>query len=369
MVQALHGMGGVGKTQLAVEYAHRFARHYDLAWWINSEQAKLIGDQVAALGLALGLRPGRDSHRGSTVGRCWPNCGDGAGWLLVFDNAEHPEDIVALAARRRRACADHLPRTGLGRSRRPRRSRRADPVQNRWRSCRQGSADSVRSMRTGSPTGSATCRWPSRRLRGSWPRPAWPPHRTWNCWAVRAGQLLGRGAPGTYPKSLAAATELIADRLASEDPAAAELASICAFLAPAPIPEELVTGAASELPRQLAARAADPLAWHQTLAHLARQSLARIDHRGLQMHKLTQAILRDRLTPAEAAATRARTEVILAANNPGEPTDPATWPRWARLMPHLLAADLAATDSPRSALPDLQRMLLPDITRRCTHLP
>ena len=64
------------------------------------------------------------------------------------------------------------------------------------------------------------------------------------------------------------------------------------------------------------------------------------------MHRLTQAILRDRLTPAQAAATRERTEAILAASNPGDPANPATWPRWARLMPHLLAADLAAADSP-----------------------
>ena len=41
---------------------------------------------------------------------------------------------------------------------------------------------------------------------------------------------------------------------------------MCAFLAPEPIPEDLFTGAASELPGELAARAADPLAWRQTLA-------------------------------------------------------------------------------------------------------
>jgi hypothetical protein len=50
VVQALHGMGGVGKTQLATEYAWRFAGAYELAWWVDAEQAGLIGDQFAALG-------------------------------------------------------------------------------------------------------------------------------------------------------------------------------------------------------------------------------------------------------------------------------------------------------------------------------
>jgi Holliday junction resolvasome RuvABC ATP-dependent DNA helicase subunit len=39
---ALHGFGGVGKTQLAVEYAYRFADRYDLVWWIPAEQQSLV---------------------------------------------------------------------------------------------------------------------------------------------------------------------------------------------------------------------------------------------------------------------------------------------------------------------------------------
>ena len=162
---------------------------------------------------------------------------------------------------------------------------------------------------------------------------------------TQAGRLLDQPAPGSsYPRSLAAATRLAADRLDRDDPAAAQLASLCAFLAPEPVPDDLFTSAPGQLPGELAARAADPLAWRQTLAHLARQSLARVDRRGLVMHRLTQAILRDRLTAEQAAATRACSEAVLAAADPGDPANPVTWPRWAQLMPHLLEANLA--DSP-----------------------
>jgi hypothetical protein len=64
------------------------------------------------------------------------------------------------------------------------------------------------------------------------------------------------------------------------------------------------------------------------------------------LHRLTQAILRDRLTPEQAADTRGCSEAILAAADPGDTSNPVTWPRWAQLMPHPLAADPAATENP-----------------------
>jgi hypothetical protein len=49
VLTALQGMGGVGKTQLAVEYAWRFAGEYDLIGWIAADQPILVRSSLAPL--------------------------------------------------------------------------------------------------------------------------------------------------------------------------------------------------------------------------------------------------------------------------------------------------------------------------------
>ena len=163
---------------------------------------------------------------------------------------------------------------------------------------------------------------------------------------TRAGQILDQGHIWSYPHSLAAAIQLTMEQLASDDPAAAQLAEISAFLAPEPIPLALFPAAVRRLPGHWPV--ALPTRWRgaSCSSHWGEARWPGSTSDRTQMHRLTQAVLRDRLGPGRAATIRALAGTILAANRPGDPGDPASWPGWAQLMPHILAIDPAASSDP-----------------------
>lgn len=92
--QTLYGLGGVGKTQVALEYVHRFMADYDLVWWISSEQIDDVVAGLAELAVRLGAQGGDDMAAASQEAVDLLRRGVPSDrWLLVFDNADDPERL------------------------------------------------------------------------------------------------------------------------------------------------------------------------------------------------------------------------------------------------------------------------------------
>ena len=95
--EAISGLGGIGKTQLALEYAHRYASDYDLIWWIGAEQPTTVIAALAELAGRLGIAERPD--RAEMVEALWEELRGRDRWLLVFDNAEQPAELQPLCLR------------------------------------------------------------------------------------------------------------------------------------------------------------------------------------------------------------------------------------------------------------------------------
>jgi tetratricopeptide (TPR) repeat protein len=337
---AVHGLGGVGKTQLVLEYAHRFASDYDVIWWISAEQPTSAAAALAELAWRLGIP--RAADQDELVVGLFELLRDQARWLLIYDNAESPAQLSGL-----------LPPGGGGHV----------LVTSRWSAWgAQASpleldvlvrAESIEFLRrrTGAEDDNGLAALAE--LVGDLPlaleeaaayleetRESLDDYL--ELIRDRSRELFGLDDPagGSDPDSdrrrVATVWSVSLDRVHAQAPAAEALLSLCAFLA-AEVPRDLPVRHPDVLPGDLAAMARDRLAYNRALAAIGRYSLAAVSPSVVGLHRLVQAVIRARLGEAGERAWAEAAVNLLRAAFPNESWEVSSWPECELLLPHLLA--------------------------------
>ncbi|MEV0895920.1 FxSxx-COOH system tetratricopeptide repeat protein [Actinoplanes sp. NPDC049802] len=337
-----HQLGGTGRTQLAVEYAHRHAEAYDLIWWIPAEQNAGTRASLAGLAQVLGVPEARDLNR--TLGAVRDALSRGEpyrNWLVVFENANRPEDITPYLP----SGAGHV----LVTSRNPRWTAEVAqalpvPVFSR--------ADSVDLLRSRAPELSpADADRIAARLDDV-------PMALDLASAVR--EATGRAADAyladherraaelAFPTPVRVAWGLAAEALGAAAPADRMLLELCTFLASAPIAWRLLWAARTlPLEPELARTLRVERRLRAAMRRISRYGLADLDPAGerLTVHPLIRGMFGQELSSERHAALQRTVRGMLAAADPGDPDDPAGWYRYAELAPHLIHSDLLGGDA------------------------
>src|ERR1019366_5551520 len=99
VVQAVHGLGGIGKSTLAAHWAGARAADYTLTWWITADTPAGVDAALAALAAALQPALSDVLPAEALVERAVQWLAAHQGWLLILDNVTDPADVAALLAR------------------------------------------------------------------------------------------------------------------------------------------------------------------------------------------------------------------------------------------------------------------------------
>ncbi|MCX5332705.1 FxSxx-COOH system tetratricopeptide repeat protein [Streptomyces sp. NBC_00140] len=341
---ALSGRIGVGKTQLAIEYAHRFSGEYELVWWVEADLSIL--PQLAALAWLIECADAGVSEQ-EAVRALLNHLRTRPRWLIVFDNAEEPADLT-----------QHLP-TGEGHvlitSRNPLWHQVASPVEVDVLS----HTESVDLLRARSPRlsekdagrlATALDGLPLALAQAGESLYLFTADQYLRQLEEHADAAVGDGSPLDYPGSLSSQLDESMIRLHSEDALALDLLRACALLAPEPFPLHAcdpVRAPGDDADGEaLVQLLSSPRVFRHTLTAMERLGLARGSGGSIQVDRLTQAVLRDQLTSEVRAEAARHASALLAIAYPGQASDPETWPHWPALLPHLLAISPADLTTP-----------------------
>lgn len=360
---ALHGLGGVGKTQLALEYAYRHALEYNAIFWIAAETIEQIISSLLRIAEVLQV-PGRDDNdQQRVVGGVLNWLSTHPHWLLIWDNVEDLDLLASFLPKARGGVmlltTRHIALGPLARSfdLLPMDQeegmlfvlRRAKLLEQ------EAGYEQLSQLAQRLPAEYAAAEVLITRL-GKLPLAL----DQVGAYCEEAGcslsdylrhyehhqaHLLGRrGRFGKdHPHSVNATFRLAIEQVEQEHPAAANILRICALVQAEAIPEELFVGEKVELGPNLADLVADSFHFDQAMTVLRNLSLLQRhpETHTLSIHRLVQAVVSDWMGEQERIVWL---KWLIAALNtlfPENPADAHVWEQSERLLSHVLAVAAA----------------------------
>jgi tetratricopeptide (TPR) repeat protein len=345
-VEAIHGLGGIGKTELALEFAQRYRSDFDILWWIPAQLPSSAAASLTMLATKLGIPTAADQQ--TMIDALFENLLLRERWLLIYDNVEQPTALRGL-----------LPTAGQG----------SVLVTSRWSIWRPHAdplpidilhrRESIKLLRERAgltDTADLTSQLDQlAELTGDLPLALTEAAAYLDqtrlgvadylqLLRARAAELFGL-ATTTPPDPLreeadrqrvATVWSVSLERVRHDTPAAQTLLQLCAFLGP-DVPRTLLPSHPDFLPDPLAADAADALTYNRVLADAARYSLVDLTPESIGMHRIVQAVIRARLTPEEESQLARTAGELVWLAFPREGWEITTWPDCARLLPHALS--------------------------------
>jgi tetratricopeptide (TPR) repeat protein len=344
--QAIFGLGGIGKTQTAVEYTYRYRSEYRAIFWVRAQTEVELQTGFGAIATLL-ILPEQNATNPTDTAQAVKHWLEGnAGWLLVFDNADAPEMLSA-----------YYPQTPNGHILLSSRAQIFDTLgidtplaleklephealdflSKRTARAQHNQAEQHAVEQLAAELGYLPL---ALEQAAAYIRATAAGFQAYLVSFQRQGlSLLNKADPklGNYPASVAKTWALNFQEV-EHDPVAADVLRVSAFLSPEAIPLELLTGGASQLGQVLANALAseDPLALNEALEPLTRYSLIRfaVETQTYSIHRMVQEVLKDQMGGEQQALWAER--VVRAATQSFPKVNYQTWTRCERLIPHAL---------------------------------
>lgn len=347
LTQAISGLGGIGKTQTAIEYAYRYQHEYEHIFWVKADTREGAIADMLAIALRLNLREYQEQDQALVLAAVKRWFTQHERWLLIFDNADNLDLI-----------RDMLPSTTQGHTLLTTRSqivgntaRRIDlPIMNPALGAtlllRRATILNDDAPLDKAPAADQTHAKEISRLMGGLPLAldqAGAYIEETGCgvetylqrYQTRQADLLKRrGHNGKdHPDPVATTWSLSFEKVQQENPSAADILRVCAFLDPDAIPEDIIIKGASVLGPTLQHVGEDETQLDEAIGALRKYSLIRRDPNGtLTIHRLVQAALKQAMKKSEQRRWAER--AVRAVNLVFPDVDYDTWLLCQQYLPH-----------------------------------